>query len=313
VPPGAIETVYTWVDGAWPGYADLLRGHARDRHDLNPNRYRDNLSLLKYSLRSLAAFAPWIERVTLVTCRPQVPEWLDTRAVRVVHHDEFMPAGILPTFNSFAIVRHLDRVPDLPPRFVYIEDDWLLRAPIRPGDLFDAAGRPRVALERRRAIAPERADDTATSPWNRALARSNQLLNARYGVRRRTTVGHVPLPIDVGGWRAMIDTWPEAFAQTAASRFRETGNVVPEHLYAHFMLEEGRALRAGGDARRRGAYHPVNNLLLFQRLNLARIAWLRPAFLCLNDDFGGSPNPRVVAYIRRTVEAWFPDRSRFER
>jgi hypothetical protein len=307
-----IDAVYTWVDGAWPGYDALLRSHARDRHDLNPNRYRDNLSLLKYSLRSLDRFAPWIRTVVLVTCRPQVPPWLDAARVRVVHHDEFMPEPARPTFNSFAIVSHLDRVPGLSQRFLYIEDDRLFGAPVQPEDFFDADGRPRVVFERFHSVAPARAEDARLSPWNRALACSNGLLDGRYGARRRRTVAHVPLAVDVGGWRAMIEAWPEAFRRTEASRFRATGNVAPEHLYPHFMVEEGRARTVNGRARLQTAYHPLNNLMIYQRANLARIGWQRPKCFCLNDNFGDHPNPRVVDLVRRTLERWFPEPSRFE-
>ena len=313
--PAAIDAVYTWVDGGWPGYDALLRRHASSDHDRNPNRYRDNLSLLRYSLRSLERFAPWIRHVVLVTCRPQVPPWLDTSAVRVVHHDQFMPAGVLPTFNSFAIVSALHRIPGLTPRFVYIEDDRLLLAPVGAGDFFEeGTGRTRVVLEPSRAIDPGHARNPRLSPWNRALAHSNALLNSRYGRKRRRTVGHVPIGIDVDRWQTMIDRWPEAFAQTLASRFRDTGNVAPEHLYPHFLLEEGEAIEVrGARARLRAAYHPLNNLPLFQRLDLARISWQRPAFLCLNDNFGATPHPQSVAIAARALEAWLPRRSRFER
>jgi hypothetical protein len=96
----AIDTVYTWVDGTWPGFDALLRQHAGDAHDLNPNRYRDNVDILKYNLRSLHRFAPWIGRVFLVTCRPQAPAWLDSAAVRLVHHDEFMPTSDVPSTSK---------------------------------------------------------------------------------------------------------------------------------------------------------------------------------------------------------------------
>ena len=43
-----IDVVYTWVDDTFPGYRDLLDGYAGTSHDLNPNRTRDNLDLLKY-------------------------------------------------------------------------------------------------------------------------------------------------------------------------------------------------------------------------------------------------------------------------
>ena len=63
----------------------------------------------------------------------------------------------------------------------------------------------------------------------------------------------------------------------------------------------------------RTAYHPLNNVFLHQRLNLARLSWQRPTFLCMNDNFGERPNPRVVALVRDTLERWFPTPSRFER
>lgn len=309
-----IDAVYTWVDGAWPGYDALLRAHASDRHDLNPNRYRDNLDILRYNLRSLALYAPWIERVFLVTCRPQQPAWLDARAVRVVHHDEIMPPSALPTFNSFAIVSHLHRIPDLSRRFVYIEDDRLFGGPVVPADFFDDRARARIYLKGRRTMAPARREDTRLSPWNRALAESNRLLDERYGAKPRHDVSHGPLPIDIDSWRAMIEQWPDAFARTSASRFRATGNVAPEHLYPHFLLEEGGGVRAPRmDAWRRTAYHPLNNVMAFQRASLARLRWQRPTFFCMNDNFDQRPDPRVVARVRQQLDAWFPAPSRFER
>lgn len=307
----AIDAVYTWVDGAWPGYAERLQRLASDRHDLNPNRYRDNLDILRYNLRSLARYAPWFDRIFLVTARPQVPAWLDTATVTVVHHDEFMPSGDLPTFNSFAIVANLHRIPGLAPRFVYIEDDRLFGAPTDASDFFDDLGRPRVLLEWRGSRRPSDRAVDRLSPWNRALAYSNQLLDERYGARRRRMVGHTPLPVEIRSWRAMIDAWPEPFRRTSGSRFRATGNVAPEHLYPHYLLEETQGVAA--PAWRQAVYHPLNNVVLFQRGGLARIEWRRPKFFCLNDDFGQRPNPRAVSVIRRALDRWFPEASRFER
>jgi hypothetical protein len=301
------------VDDTWPGYRELLQQRATTRHDLNPNRYRDNLELLRYSLRSLERYVPWVRRVCLVTCRPQVPPWLDATAVQVVHHDQFMAAGTLPTFNSFAIVSQLHLVPGLSRRFVYIEDDRLFGAPVTPDDLFAPDGRPLVYLERRHAIAPRQRDDVKQSPWNRALAYSNHLLNAKYGTRRRPTVSHAPLPVDLESWRAMAAAWPEAFARTAASPFRDTGNVAPEHLYPHYLLEERRGVPAGRAAVfMRTAYHPLNNIMTVQRASLARLRLQRPMFVCMNDNYGDSPSPRAVALARAFLDDWLPGPSRFE-
>jgi hypothetical protein len=308
-----IDVVYTWVDGTWPGYADLLQRYASDAHDRNPNRYRDNIGILKYNLRSLERYAPWVRHVFLVTCRPQQPDWLDARAVRLVHHDAFMPAAHLPTFNSFAIVANLHRIPGLSQRFVYVEDDRLFGAPVDRADLFDEEGRPRVFLSNARR-SPDSRHDSRLSPWNRAVAYSNQLLNERYGVKPRRTVSHTtPLAVDIESWTAMIACWPEAFARTSASRFRATENVAPEHLYPHFLLEERRGMAVPRFAASRDtAYHPLNNFVPFQHACVARLRWRRPKFVCMNDNFGARPNPRVVALITRALDTWFPEPSRFE-
>jgi len=309
-----IDLVYTWVDDQWPGYRDLLARYAADPHDRNPNRYRDNLELLKYSLRSVERHIVWAQHVWVVTCRPQAPAWLDPQAVRLVHHDEFMPASALPTFNSFAIVSRLHLIRGLSQRFVYIEDDCLFGAQVRPLDLFDADGRPRVFLKLRHAMAPDRRDDGRLSPWNRALAYSNQLLNDRYGEKRRRTVNHTPLPVDVASWRRMIDIWPEAFDRTAASRFRATGNVAPEHLYPHFLLEEGGGVEVDRvTTLRHAGYHQLNNIPLYQRISLVRLSAQRPMFCCMNDNYGQTPNPRAVTIVRDFLERQFPTPSRFER
>lgn len=58
-----IDVVYTWVDDSLPGHCQSLHEHARTAHDLSPNRTRDNLDVLRYSLRSVEQFAPWVRNV----------------------------------------------------------------------------------------------------------------------------------------------------------------------------------------------------------------------------------------------------------
>jgi hypothetical protein len=309
----AIDLVYTWVDDAWPGYVDQLRQYAADRHDLNPNRTRDNLQVLKYSLRSVARFLPWARRVYLVTCRPQIPPWLDPAAVRIVHHDQFIAREHLPTFNSFAIVANLHRLPDLARRFVYVEDDRLFGRPVDRSDFFDDDGRVRMYEAVRGTPGGDLRHARGVSPWNLALARSNALLDARFGVRRRRQLKFAPLAVDRETWGEMIDAWPDAFARTSASRFRASGNVAPEHLYPYFLLETGRAVRMPRTAMLRHAwYQPLNNVALLQGLGMARLRWCAPKFACLNDNFGARPNPRAVAAVKRALGRWFPAPSRFE-
>lgn len=305
----SFDIVYTWVDDAWPGYAETLARHAKNSHDRNPNRTRDNLELLKYSLRSLEKHCPWAGKVWLVTAAPQVPRWLDRNAVRLVHHDAILDQ--LPTFNSFAILSALYRLEGLSQRFVYVEDDMLFGAPVAPGDFALPDGRlllyPRLNFTERAAGR----NNTRLSPWNRALAHSNALLDAAFGPRRRRLVGHMPLLIDREWWAEMCKAWPEDFARTRASRFRAGGNVAPEHLYPWFLLHTGRAaLESLGRTWRETGYVPLENTPLVSALALARARGRK--FVALNDGFGATPCPAVVERARTFLEREFPLKSRFE-
>ncbi|WP_296603391.1 stealth family protein, partial [Nocardioides sp.] len=141
-----VDVVYTWVDGEDPDWnarraARLTEtGVDLDRTSSGQARFR-NHDELRYSLRSVHLFAPWVRRIHLVTAG-QAPAWLDTRhpGVRLVDHAEILPAEALPTFNSQAIETGLHRVPDLAEHFVYLNDDVLLGRPRRPEDFFSPGG-----------------------------------------------------------------------------------------------------------------------------------------------------------------------------
>jgi hypothetical protein len=61
-PDEPIDVVYTWVDDQQPGYRELLSRYAKTKHDSDPARTRDNLDTLRFSLRSLQRYAPWVNR-----------------------------------------------------------------------------------------------------------------------------------------------------------------------------------------------------------------------------------------------------------
>lgn len=143
-----IDVVYTWVDGGDPAWqrrkARALAGNSWvdeiNTQAANDSRYasRDEL---RYSLRALHSFAPWVRRVFLVT-DDQVPPWLDLAHPRITvisHREVFGSTGTLPTFNSQAIESRLHRIPGLAEHFLYLNDDVILGRPVTP-DLFFTPG-----------------------------------------------------------------------------------------------------------------------------------------------------------------------------
>ena len=308
-----LDVVYAWVDGGWPGYLDEVARYAGRPADLNPNRYRDNLDLLKHSLRSLEAFAPWIERIHVLTARPQVPSWmnLDAPGLRLIHHDELFAARHLPTFSSFAIESHLFLVPDLSPRFLYFNDDMVLGRPLFPEDVMTEEGRARIHLEWNPSIT-RRSD---AHPWRAAIGFANELLDQAFGaVPARRLVRHVPVMMEIERWQALARKWPEPLEATRAARFRSGDAFAPEFLYPYFCLATGRATTV---SRRvsygQAAYIGLNNRGWLVSLQLALVHRLRPLFLTLNDNFDETASETVVASVRRFLESWFPHPSRFEK
>jgi hypothetical protein len=224
-----------------------------------------------------------------------------------------MPGAHLPTFNSFAIVAHLHRVPGVARRFVYVEDDRIFGRPIELSDFFDSEGRPIVYEALRSTPRARRQSARRLSPWNLALAHSNALLDERFGRTRRGQTKFAPLAIDSRSWAEMIGAWPDAFARTTASRFRAEGNVAPEHLYPHFLLATRSGVAAPVATTLRHAwYHPINNVAVLQRVGIARLTAFSPKFACLNDNFGSRPEPSIVRFVQQALERWFPRPSRFE-
>jgi len=105
--------------------------------DVAENRFYDN-DELKFSLRSLEKYAPWIRNVYLVT-NGQIPNWLNLSnpKIRLVTHEQiFKNKSHLPTFSSPAIETHLHRINGLSKRFIYFNDDVLLLKKIYIDDFF---------------------------------------------------------------------------------------------------------------------------------------------------------------------------------
>lgn len=109
----------------------------------NDERYRD-WDLFRYWFRAVEKYAPWVNKVYLVTCG-HVPSWLNLDHPKLVHvkHEDFIPKEHLPVFSSTAIEIYLHHIPGLSEHFVYFNDDMILTRPVCPEDFFQA-GKPLV-------------------------------------------------------------------------------------------------------------------------------------------------------------------------
>ncbi|MET9323508.1 Stealth CR1 domain-containing protein [Streptomyces sp. NPDC003038] len=310
-----IDAVITWVDSsdpAWRRRRDLAAA-AVDRSgsqavDRAEHRYRDR-GELRYCLRSIAAHAPWIRHVFLVT-DDQTPHWLATAHPRITvvdHRDLFGAPGALPVFNSHAIESRLHRIPGLAEHFLYFNDDIFLGRPQQPQNYFLPSGLPKVFHDRRAVppSVPESDDDVFTA----SQRTTRQAVEEAAGRTYPRILAHAPYPLSRALYTRVEESLPGRLDATGRSVFRSATDLAPVTLAAHLALAEGRAV----EGELNHVYVATDRREEIERLPDLVHERAADAF-CLADDAGTALSAQeqqraVTAFL----EAYFPVPSPYEK
>ncbi len=241
-----VDVVYTWVDGsdpAWLAAKDerlaAAEGTAAARAASGKARF-ENRDELRYSLRSLHAFAPWVRHVYVVTAG-QRPAWLlDDDRLSVVDHRDILPADALPTFNSHAIETGLHHIEGLAEHFVYVNDDVFLGRPVRPELFFTGAGQFAAFPSPHVIGLPDHAD----APYLGAAINNRRLLAEAFGVTITHTMAHTPHPQRRSVLAEIEQRFPDQVAATARSPFRSSADIsLLSNFAQHYGLITGSAVQ----------------------------------------------------------------------
>jgi hypothetical protein len=297
----AVDLVYAWVDGDDPQFQADIRRYASGSKHLNPERTRDPYDLLRYSLRSAAMFVPWIRNVHIITCRPQVPRWLDLShpRVRVIHHDQLAGFGpYLPTFNATTIESFAHAVPGLSDHFLYLNDDFLFGAPTEREDFLARNGKHRVT-------------GTHFGLWF-----PFRIYRKRWEFFNTGSIEHCPRLCYKPFWEAMLRANQKVVHRTRSSRFRRGSDLRFDRLYRMWMLGPMRRhaeVVRSRELLRYHRFHKIDNNRKRQGRRLDALMKMRPKFYCLNDDQGDHPDTWVRDRVRDFLAEYYPDASEFER
>jgi hypothetical protein len=143
-----IDVVIPWVTSSDPKWQALRQQYlpqtaqTKQGADNDEELFRD-WDTLKYLLRGVHDFMPWVNRIFLVTAN-QRPTWLQDltqisdNKLTLIDHTDYIPAKYLPTFSSHTIELNLHRIPELSEHFIYFNDDILPVRATRPIDFFRA-------------------------------------------------------------------------------------------------------------------------------------------------------------------------------
>lgn len=305
----AVDAVITWVDGDdTPELARWLAGLGGPLQPeaAEPHRWRDN-GELRYVLRSIERYAPWVRHVHLVT-NGQQPAWLDLSAPGlslVTHHDIFPEPSVLPTFNSYAIEAALHRIPGLSDRYLYFNDDVLLGRPVDPGDFFT----------------PDGGTVVREVPWEHPASLSSGHVVDRVLARNRLRVlplrapflAHSPQPFERHRVEALWARWSFLQEATLRSRFRSERDGFLTTIYFAELLADGPPHRSVVDDGRTTwllRIRPGSDTVG----QLTRAALGRPLSICLNDEIDDDGvAARRWQEVRAVLDELYPEPSRFER
>jgi hypothetical protein len=258
--------------------------YSRDHitHNVSANnleRYVDREEL-RYSLRSVWMFMPFVRHIYIVTA-DQRPTWLaDHPQISIVSHREIFPdTEVLPTFNSHAIETCLHRIPGLSENFVYFNDDVFLGREVDISAFFTTKGLSKVRLSPSQYIYSGQPEPSAI-PTDWAAYNSLQLIARDFNLSFDRRVKHVPLPLKRSVLEEIEQTYSDEMERTRSSRFRSTTDIaVPSMFAQYFSIATARAVE----------WPSIKNEYIYLDTGRANseerfetILRRRPTFFCLN-------------------------------
>ena len=307
-----VDMVFSWVDGTDSEFqrqrAARMQGYVVGDGDDAPARYRQ-IDELRYALRSVHMYAPWVRRIFIATDSPR-PAWLDDHPnVTIVRSEEFFAdPSTLPTHNSHAVEAQLHRIDGLAEHFLYSNDDMFFGRPVEPELFFSPAGLSRFVECGVRIGAGGSA--VHRSGHDNALRVNRALLRERFGRTITRDLEHCATPLRRSVMDEVERAFPEDFARTAASRFRSATDIsVTNSLYHYYAQFTGRAI-----ATTRPRVRYVQTTLAASLAGMERLARRRDVdMFCLNDGGAGEmPEELRVRTVTDILERMFPVRAPWE-
>lgn len=300
-----IDVVWAWVDDNDPAWRERRSsfsgsGQVAINGD-DPSRF-NNRDELRFSMRSVAMYAPWVRHLYIVTDQ-QRPSWLaeHPKVTVVDHRDIFTDASALPTFNSHAIESQLHHIEGLAETFLYFNDDVFLGRRVEPELFFTST------MQSKSFVSPTTIPPGPASPTDLGFYASRK--NDRRLIEQiydRTMVHgylHTPHALRVSVLDEMEQRFEAQWANTQRSRFRSPGDIaIASSLHHAYSQMTDRAINGGLRSRYVKAGVAEHQALMRQILKQRNL----DAF-CLNDTADRDMDPDLQTNaMRAMLDAYFP-------
>lgn len=305
-----IDYVFPWVndmDSVWrntyQSYCET-HGEAKRLEEMKKERYRD-WGLLKFLFRAIEKNMPWIRNLYLIVSnKEQVPAWVNQENVKIVLHEDIIPARFLPTFNSTAIEMFIWKIPELAEHFIYGNDDIYPMRPSEPDDWFTPEGNPRCNMRvvDVKMIMCKQFRMVCAKQWWALQNATNNIVN-RTNYRRPW---HGLAPLDKTKCAETIQILGEENVFKTISAFR-TDNNYNQYIYLDYMFLKDYLKPSGISFDYVGAKKPLKLLEAIEKSN--------SQVICINDcnnDLTKLQLATLQVLCAKAFEKKLPDKCKYE-
>ena len=309
--PYEVDLVYLWCDGNEPQFKERKDYWlAREKNEPAPQATAagrfEQVDELKYSLRSVEQYLPWIHHIYIITDR-QVPPWLNTAhpQLTVVDHSQIIPSQYIPVFNSNAIETSVYKIPGLAEHFLLANDDTFVNRPLTRSFFFEK-GKPWVRVTSNNLF-------DATSLYRiqllNAIELTEQAFNAEIPLLSQRNWGphHNIDSYLKSDYAACAQHFKKQYEQTLTHRFRQADDV------QRFIVSIWAVMKGHAQVRIVFPFETnTDSLVIVNREEKYAdiLARFRPGLFCLNDGELSTVEDRMR--VKAFLQKYFPNKSKFE-
>ena len=309
----SIDLVYLWVDGNNPEWlakrAAFLDGKT-DNSLTNSRSYLNN-DELKYSLRSVEIYAPWIRNIFILSDN-QKPKWLDISnpKIKIIDQNDILPNKSLPCFNSNVLEHFLYKIPNLSEHFLLSNDDMFLNRTVIPDTFFAADGFPIIRLNRKpfrrfRWFLREQILKKPHKLYSKALFNAAELVKNKFGVFYNGLPHHnIDSYLKSDCLRVSEQIFKHEIDLMKMNHVRSS-NDIQRVIYSYVALAEKR-----GHLQHVSSKDSLHVHIQKER-HYERLEKINPTFFCLNDTEYADDNDRMK--LKEWLNNRFPKKSQFEK
>ncbi|STO56885.1 stealth conserved region 3 domain-containing protein [Grimontia hollisae] len=312
-----VDIVYTWVDGEDESWKIKKNNVLLDKLDVLPtsnidSRYKSR-DELKYSIRSIFLYAPWVRNIYIVTDE-QIPSWfIESERIKIIDHKEIFPdLNVLPVFNSHAIESCLHRIPGLSDFFLYLNDDVMLTRPCDKTDFFDFKNKKTKFFLSTTTFVPETLTNTSL-PVDISAYNNLKLLHENYNYTSNRKFQHTPIALSKSVLLKLELEHPDVFNTCRKNKIRSIDDYsIVSSLHHHYGIIIKRSIESKIrydyiNLADKSAKHKLLYLLLcgYKR---------RPKVICINDvDERFNQSDDIDIFLEKTLSNMYPYASECER